>query len=46
MCKYNFIKGFKNESLGLVIIFEDLIEVCKMVEEFIGIKKMVWLFRV
>ncbi|OOM07421.1 ATP-binding protein [Clostridium saccharobutylicum] len=45
MCKYNPIRGFKNESLGLVITFEDLTEVRKMAEELTGIKKMAWSLR-
>lgn len=45
MCKYNPIKGFKNENLGLVVTFEDLTEVRKMAEEITGIKKMAWSLR-
>jgi two-component system CitB family sensor kinase len=45
MCKYNPIKGFKNEILGLVINFEDLTEVRKMAEELTGIKKISWSLR-
>ncbi len=45
MCKYNIIRGFKNQILGLVITFEDLTEVRKMAEELTGIKKMAWSLR-
>jgi len=45
MCKYNPIKGYKNQVLGLVVTFEDLTEVRKMAEELTGIKKMAWSLR-
>jgi two-component system CitB family sensor kinase len=45
MCKYNIIRGFKNQILGLVVTFEDLTEVRKMAEELTGIRKMAWSLR-
>jgi len=45
MCKYNPIKGYRNQVLGLVVTFEDLTEVRKMAEELTGIKKMAWSLR-
>ena len=45
MCKYKIIKGFKNQTLGLVVTFEDLTEVRKMAEELTGIKNMAWSLR-
>ena len=45
MCKYNPIKGYKDQVLGLVVTFEDLTEVRKMAEELTGIKKMAWSLR-